>query len=145
LDTTAHHPKSIFMSQHTSTTFPVRYASLTSRILTVCSDPQPGWLLWFGVPFPESTPPHLKSCLRASLGVQIPDEIGGAKISLLKLNKEKILAPSITFGFVAPKLAPNIWPVLPRVDEPIKPCQKNLLLSCKRQRQDCRSPSEVLI
>jgi hypothetical protein len=44
---------------------------------------------------------------RASLGVQIPEGIGGAKIPSLFniLNKERILAPLIPSGFVAPKLA----------------------------------------
>jgi hypothetical protein len=37
---------------------------MSSRILTDCGDPQMGWLLWFNIPFLESTPPpHLKPSL----------------------------------------------------------------------------------
>lgn len=49
--------------------------------------------------------------LRTSLEVTKPEENGGTriyflfKIYFLILNKIEILAPPITFGFVAPKLA----------------------------------------
>jgi hypothetical protein len=42
--------------------------------------------------------------LRASLGFKIPEKIEGAKYSYSKLNKKRILVPTIFFGFMAPKL-----------------------------------------